>query len=831
MIGTHSLREIVKNNNLADFRTYLQQTITPQIESELLGLLPLAQKMKNIEIIAAIIESISISRYTYDYGVANLLFSPVIDRDLDFLNKILPHLPIELINEHGYKALEISYGSEATPLHQGMVDRLLEYPIIQFHDAVAKEDVSTISELLNKHLDLIDNECRINALRTGIEKNNLNLVQTVLLTIESINEYAQEHILRQSPSQEIYQLIQTYWKSTLIETLKQQLSTRNIANEIIKFFEHIFLPREETLIPKATLSRNTQYNNYDVIENFSGYYNSRHVHFNTRKGRPLKLQIQHKSIPIGYRIIVPEEPIQATIINIYGGHQAKKRETLGSLDVFYVPTEEDLNLMKNGIALVFTRLCDLLELNEFQSKMPKKLFDHIHRSINCLYMTLQDTPTSLDHNLSKLKGIPFFLRGSSFGGLMSVRYAQLATQEPKRFRPFQGYLSFNGALSNKMLFNSDLPCAGVRDYRTDFLNPFNHIDFVNDPILVIQSLDDNNVNSKVAFHFVNEAHKKGLQHLVRMHIVKKGNAVIDETANSNDPDSVMERELSKGHLSVSDPEEFSLLQETIIAFIKKPVSVTPNVNAWREFTGNIKANNYYRQSTPEEKFTAYVFKAKDTLSTKALLAEIQNDVLWENNYKPIYLAFVHAQNLYQFKSALDNEKQKLKEQNLLTDDIIITAFKNKAGALLDYLSEFYHFSTQHILADDFIRLPIIIEAFRTAINQASGISVRFLFEQLYVNNTNLLSEFIDKIDEGSTYSTQMIKNGVDLVRNQLIHTLQEKRGHLLMLWKQASQQALLSSQVSIAPCSSSCVDDIEPSRKHSLGSRLQPERKCKRFRR
>src|SRR4029079_9495372 len=115
-----------------------------------------------------------------------------------------------------------------------------------------------------------------------------------------------------------------------------------------------------------------------------------------------------KKTPIGYNIYIPPEAkkiteaqkIQNVVITIYGGAEIIDKEQSvqkpGALDSIQA------TLLKNNTIVITLNLPDLLELNEFQLKMPEALFNKIHACIHKFYDTLKYHPEKISHYLKKI---------------------------------------------------------------------------------------------------------------------------------------------------------------------------------------------------------------------------------------------------------------------------------------------------------------------------------------------------------------------------------------------------------------------------------------------
>src|SRR5690606_26115273 len=101
-------------------------------------------------------------------------------------------------------------------------------------------------------------------------------------------------------------------------------------------------------------------------------------------------------------------------------------------------------LMNHGVAIIKLNLPDLLELDVPQSQMPEDLHRKIQDCIHKFYRTLTENPEKLHTRLKEINTDKIYLGGSSFGGLICVRHAQMYPDD------FSGYISIDGALSSEM---------------------------------------------------------------------------------------------------------------------------------------------------------------------------------------------------------------------------------------------------------------------------------------------------------------------------------------------------------------------------------------------
>lgn len=762
----------------------IERYLCEQQKEDFMPAVLLAFENRDINALSTLIKSPH-PAYNARFVIAHLLQKLIEAADIDFMTALLENFPEEGIRNAALLLLK----SKGLPSERNSL-----------------ECIKPLLELLLMDKDRFDN------LRGEIWRENVNAIRMLLPMIDfsnqrliSLLEYMYSTI---GSREKVLNVVRNFFKDRLIDIIDEQLSSFNMIELVNQFSQLIFYPRQN---PSSFLDKYLSPPNGSLIGNTDRYCKDDRFQ---AKGRPLVLEIQHQKLPIGYKICLPSRELKAVVIDIYGGFTKKQLDDYTESFKYYIDKNFQLGprfhnkLINEGIAIVQTNLCDLIELDVHQSQMPEGLFRKIHRSINCLYEILQDHPESLHPELHKLKDLPFFLRGASFGGLMSIRYAQLANQYPKHFRRFKGYISFNGCLSGETLFNSDLPYLGEeserRDYRAQLLDPYNHIEFIKDPILVAVCLDDNNVNAKVSLNFVQKAHEHERGNFVRLHVFQHGNKMLNLNVTN-----VINSFATKGHMVV-DRDEVEAYGDAVLDFIKNPVSMMPEISAWREFYNNHNTNEFYRLASPEDRFVAHILKNRNRQSTSKLLSEISNDAIWNYHYTPIYLAYYYASQRHESHDLDDSD---------LTDEVIIKAYHEKAGPFLDYIfeaNEIKGVKSQDINVEEFIHLPAVINAFREAIKQINNhfdfVSARFLLEQLYIHNPHLLP----RSAATSTSASSTFLNS-DIAREKLENALLENRNHVLSLWKKTVQLSKTASSKTT-------------SRKHILDSRLSYDRESKRKR-
>lgn len=753
----------------------------------------------------------------------NVLIEATKKGNLDILNLILPRVYKSSMARWGLDAL----GEANKARHQSIADRLMTIPAIKIladfsqvptedqpeflscHSSEINEDIQegllaysinndkleTFKHLLTFIEDFASHSYipynsfskRFKLLGSSIDSGAIEIVKHLADLLDSMEISFKDRALRQAAlvnQKAIYQWLCTTWQKDYINEFESELLARDLSKDLHDFSSHIFLPREELAYPKTG-----KYENYKNPLYSSQWYkfmvhnNDKYIHYVPNegiKGRALTLQVKHESIPIGYTIYVPKGQIRSVIINVYGGHTTNTPGNKGH------HPGVDLNpldgvLLGNSVVVIHTNLYDLIKLDVYQSKMSLSLFNKILASIHCLHEILLNNPEELHPSLEILKSVPpdlYSLYGASFGGMIVSRYLQ----EYGGIRA----ISHNGALSAKMREKSDLTwLLGERPLYSDWLDPIRYIHKIKDPILVLQNLDDHIVNAKRAFHFSKSLIKSGLSNYHRLHITPRGNPKDDGNY--------------KGHFLTTYPDDFERYCDAILQFMEKPRSSLPKLNEWRSFSGNIKANTYYREATPEKRFLAYVFRSKETCSDFGL---------WEEKYKSKYLGYLFANMLIKNPRIRHAELKRLVDNLLLTDYVITNAFRGQAGAMLDYFNEgtqripfpdgqgysVITIDARKILNDSFINMPKVIEALRNAITSIDDDTplhfARFLLENLYVNNPHLVSEFSAKVDAARTPAYRRYKARTIDMKQKMDSSLQADRRLILTLWQQTAREAL-----------------------------------------
>ena len=289
---------------------------------------------------------------------------------------------------------------------------------------------------------------------------------------------------------------------------------------------------------------------FDVIYNNDGYSTIEHKTF--IKGNP----IEDTNNPIGYVIFMPKKEIKNIVVKMYGGWQKNDISTNLDQPRDYLSNEE-ANIVNNQTVLIELNLPDLLKNDSRQEQMNVRLLLQIHKAVDHFYNILKNNPAEIHENLAILKDIPIFLMGSSFGGMMSVFHA---INFPGTFT---GYISHAGGLFgqegyDRMGYNDYLKVASIND-----------IKYIENPVFIHHSLDDNRVNVKASLEFYRLAKLAKKEHLIKLFIDDHGSSVGDKEPGLH------------GHFF---PERYylKLFSQQLIDFINSNgKNIEPALNTWR----------------------------------------------------------------------------------------------------------------------------------------------------------------------------------------------------------------------------------------------------------
>lgn len=539
----------------------------------------------------------------------------------------------------------------------------------------------------------------------------------------------------------------------------------------------IFIKHSQNLVTQAEVNQKGDNTHAPTYTNNEGYpYGSGH------NANRLFLE-ESLSTPIGYSITLPPNGIKCNnvLVDIYGGTQ--KNGMRSSLD-----NNVKEALLKNGTAVVQLNLPDLLELDVFQGKMPKDLFEKIQACIDKFYQTLKHHPETLHEDLRNIgfNEMDIFLFGESFGGTMSMRHSQMYPGT------YSGYISASGGLSMETMKAADLDVDVIRD-RVQFkpwLDPAltKNIVTMEDPVLLIHTPSDNNVNIKVTTDFYNqianneELQKKGKNNLAKIYIYNPGN-----------PIPIKKEMYNKGHYIPTKGSELTSLINIITGFMHNKSSILPTMSAWQAYKYDTLANKFFRAGTLQQKFIAEMLD-KDRIDpeenkfVQKMLSATEREETWKEHYQPLYFAMYYVDTLSKDNAALSNVVQKLEDENWLTDEMIGNALSYQQNVFSQYIQEMYDVQ----ITKDMLNTPEMINQFRQSLRSLptkNSAEVKYMLFALYLSNPDLLLPEYNALEN----SQELITKSQEAKR-ELIATFTTNRRMISNVWKQAAKKIVSQPQ-------------------------------------
>ncbi|MBN9287496.1 MAG: hypothetical protein BGO43_04645 [Gammaproteobacteria bacterium 39-13] len=514
-----------------------------------------------------------------------------------------------------------------------------------------------------------------------------------------------------------------------------------------------------------------------VISNNDGYKNpnkNANDNLDVQRGEPLKVNGDSSS-PIGYNIHFPTgDEIDNIVVNVYGGDGDSK-------EISYLPGDLgnlDHYLLQRGTVIITLNLPDLLKLTESQRNMPEEVHTEIHQAINKFYQTLKKEPQKLHPALASLniQNKKIFLKGSSFGGRTAIRHSELYPQT------FTGYISHDGSLSAEMIEMSD---RLKRPMYKPWLDPVQEIDKIQEPLLLMQNRDDNNVNAKVTLGFYKLLEERNKSHLARVWITQAGNPIEDKKKSHN-----------KGHFEPSTHEDFLHYADTVQTFLNEGPSCLPQITKWRVFKNDALANKFYKSSNLQARFIAEVLQ--DSLSSQeklnllkafaglTSLSKMSSDEIWQNHYQPLFYALHFIYNLTYEDAAI--ELQRIEKLGLPTDEMIKKSLLLQADMVSQFMTEFYGFeiSPEAILNESMVKIfRKKLDSIREENNEVfyDPNHLKYILGSLYQANPELLEPFYPALNK-------KLQMEIPAVKEALKTTQLQQRKLLVQVWKKSAEQTL-----------------------------------------
>lgn len=434
---------------------------------------------------------------------------------------------------------------------------------------------------------------------------------------------------------------------------------------------------------------------YKVIYNLNGYAPDTqkfHADQDAIKGSPVQLEPKElmrdtldpsrtieveKGAPIGYNIYLPEGDVKAVFVEVYGGHRVAEGDAIRK-GAELTPLRR--SLLNQGIAVITLNLINLRELLDEFLAMPQNIHDRLHGSIHKFFQVLKDTPELLDPALVFLRDKRIYLFGQSFGGRTAIRHAELYPGT------FDGYISQNGWISiekSQLCHRVNTRwCEDQKKYNA-YLSPTtdepikdSKIALIHEPVLLLHSLDDINVNIKETLEWFKRARKTGKSSLVKLFIINEGSKIRDR---GFDP--------FKGHGMPSDKKEFNNYLTPIVQFVLNESPITPQLSEDLARQYRVYAHKYDKSASIDESFIseAYrIYKTRENMnrSLGAEGSEQQINSDWVDYYHPLYYHLFTLNTVDLMKQVQD-----LNESGKLTEIAMKNALKNQFPLFIKYLKE------------------------------------------------------------------------------------------------------------------------------------------------
>ncbi|MBA3814493.1 MAG: hypothetical protein H0X26_08440 [Alphaproteobacteria bacterium] len=248
--------------------------------------------------------------------------------------------------------------------------------------------------------------------------------------------------------------------------------------------------------------------------------------------------------------------------------------------------------------------------------MYNETFEAVQGSIHEFCSTLKSNPETLHAELNHLRGLPIFLFGHSFGGLVSIHHAELYPNQDS----FDGYISLNGGL------NSDMPGWVEKRMRSWYLNNVNNseeIEKITKPILLLHTITDSNVNFEVTNNWAKNARK----------ILFKNKVPLDVfyTSHINPGEAKGE-----GHYIPEDGLALEEYVKKICQFVTKieDLDTLSRRTALSIFQWELYANKLLRKSTAQERFLSEAFKLYKAHPNMMTVESFESD--WDEHYNHLF---------------------------------------------------------------------------------------------------------------------------------------------------------------------------------------------------
>ena len=419
--------------------------------------------------------------------------------------------------------------------------------------------------------------------------------------------------------------------------------------------------------PKAELE-------YHCISNNQGYFDSKRN--NVIDGAAMSVTYEGEEYPLGYNIYIPDDAsnIDRIVISVYGGGLEHKPHDFNRFG---------LGILKDGDMFVELNLPDLILLGDKgnQFDMDDTTQSAIHCAIDRFYQVMTHDPSIIHAELKKMLASDrqMYLTGQSFGGRTAVRHGQLYPGT------FNGYISINGALTQL----KDTTYAEHNDRlfsHAESLLPVFHLEKTQEPVLVLQNADDNNVVLVNAIEFYEKALDSGKQDLVRLSVFKRGSEI------SQIPEEIRSSAL-KGH-SLPNGQELARLMDTVHSFMRQETKPISELHQFRAVRNKHIIDRFYYGRSDEERFLCFADNVLDEHPEHSRMLRLyhQGDVeawdrLWATEYQDKVAVFAEAGMLANDSGYLNEYLNFLKEQDAITDEIVRDYIISVGPSFIEYYNE------------------------------------------------------------------------------------------------------------------------------------------------
>ena len=330
---------------------------------------------------------------------------------------------------------------------------------------------------------------------------------------------------------------------------------------------------KEHFVSKKVLDKKLKKLSDDIVilYNNDGFESGEIVLLGANNIRGQKIEID--GVKTGYNIYFPKKITENStlIVHVYGGCGAFEKDKDFSPRIL---APHLMALLDAGMYVGELNLPDRLELNYPQNQMDEATHTKIHKSIDNFFQVVSGEPRKLlgDNQVSeeiiahvnRLKTLPKYIFGASFGGRTAVRHLQLFPDS------FDGAISHDGGLN-------------VRSKKT-YLWPMIYIDDLKQKVLLLHNIDDARVNVSTSISFYAAA--IGMNKNAELYLSLQGNPV----------------ELShgllglsfKGHFFPTRPDRFHSYGQKIVEFVQGKSRSEEEIDTQTRLLAMVQEGNYWK---------------------------------------------------------------------------------------------------------------------------------------------------------------------------------------------------------------------------------------------